>query len=113
MNNTPPQVPTVSAPPSPSSRDLMRFENEKKSAGVALCLCWVLGMFGAHRFYMGRPHGATMLIIALVSFPLCFVIIGFAGFVVVWVWMVIDLFSVSRWSKEYNTALLTKIQSGQ
>jgi len=113
MSDTPPQVLSVSAQPSPSSKDLMRFENEKKSAGVALFLCWVLGAFGAHRFYMGRPHGATMLIITLVSIPLCFVIIGFFSLFAVWIWVIVDLFSVSKWAREYNTALLAKIQSGQ
>jgi TM2 domain-containing membrane protein YozV len=114
MSETPPQIPTPSGVSSgASSKDLMRFESEKKSAGVALFLCWVLGIFGGHRFYMGRPHGATMLIITLVSFPLCFVLIGFASLFAVWIWMVVDLFSVSRWAREYNTALLAKIQSGQ
>ena len=91
----------------------MRFENEKRSAGVALFLCWILGGFGAHRFYMGRPHGVTMLIITLLSIPLCFVIIGFFSLFAVWIWVIVDLFSVSRWAREYNTALLAKIQSGQ
>ena len=113
MNETPPQVLPISVQSGPSSKDLMRFENEKKSAGVALFLCWVLGIFGAHRFYMGRPHGATMLIIALISIPLCFVIIGFFSLFAVWIWVIVDLFSVSKWAREYNTALLAKIQSGQ
>ena len=108
MNETPPQIPS-----SPSSKDLMRFENEKKSAGVALFLCWVVGIFGGHRFYLGRPHAVTMLIITLVSFPLCFVLIGFAGILATWVWMIADLFQVSQWAREHNTALLAKIQSGQ
>lgn len=91
----------------------MRFENEKKSAGVALFLCWVCGMFGGHRFYLGRPHATTMLVITLVSFPLCFVFIGFAGLLATWIWMIADLFQVSRWTREHNTTLLGKIQSGQ
>ena len=91
----------------------MRFENEKKSAGVAVFLCWVCGIFGGHRFYLGKPHAVTMLVITLISFPLCFVIVGFFGIAATWVWMVVDLFSVSRWTREHNTALLAKIQSGQ
>ena len=91
----------------------MRFENEKKSAGVALFLCWVCGIFGGHRFYLGRPHGVTMLIITLISIPLCFVIIGIFGLIATWIWMFVDLFQVSRWTRERNTALLAKIQTGQ
>ena len=98
---------------SPTLTQMTRFESEKKSAGVALFLCWVLGAFGAHRFYMGRPSGAVMLIITLLSIPLCLVLIGFLGLFAVWVWVIVDLFSVSGWAREYNTALLMKIQSGQ
>lgn len=112
MSDTP-QVPPSSVQSGPSSKDLMRFENEKKSAGVALFLCWILGGFGAHRFYMGRPHGVIMLIITLISIPLCFVLIGFFSLFAVWIWVIVDLFSVSKWAREYNTALLAKIQSGQ
>ena len=54
-----------------------------------------------------------MLIITLVSIPLCFVIIGFFSLFAVWIWVIVDLFSVSKWAREYNTALLAKIQSGQ
>lgn len=116
MTDTTPSVLTPSASgtrQSSGTKDLMRFEVEKKSVGVALFLCWVLGGFGAHRFYLGRPHAATMLIITLLSIPLCFVIIGFFSLAAVWIWMIVDLFSVSNWVKEYNTVLLGKIESGQ
>ena len=112
-SNPPGVPPPVVGQTAPNTNQLLRFENEKKSAGIALFLCWVLGIFGAHRFYMNRPHAVTMLVITLISFPLCFVVIGFAGIVATWVWMIIDLFSISRWAKEHNTALLAKITSGQ
>ena len=73
--------------------------------------------------YLSRPiqkliiqthsHGVTMLIITLLSIPLCFVIIGIFGLAAVWIWMIVDLFSVSRWAREYNTSLLAKISAGQ
>lgn len=113
MSDTPSQVLPSSLQSAPSANDLMRFENAKKSAGIALFLCWVLGAFGAHRFYMGRPLGVLMLIVTLVSIPLCFVLIGFVGLMAIAVWGIVDLFSVSRWVREYNTTLLAKIQSGQ
>lgn len=89
---------------------MMRYENEKKSEGVALFLCWVLGVWGAHRFYLNRPHAATMLIITLVSVPLCFVVIGFFSLFAVWVWVIVDLFAVTKWAKEHNTALMQRIE---
>jgi TM2 domain-containing membrane protein YozV len=109
----PPPVQTTSAPSAPSSKDLIRFENEKKSAGLAFVLCWVLGIWGAHRFYMKKPHAVTKLVCTLVSIPLCFILVGFLWIIANLIWTFIDLFYISSWVKEYNTALLTKIQSGQ
>ena len=102
----PPAGLVLCAPQSaPISQDLMRFEIEKKSEGVALLLCWVAGMFGGHRLYLRRPHAVTMLVITLVSNPLCFFCFGFFGILVTWIWMIADLFQVSRWAREYNTAV--------
>ena len=103
----------ISAQPSLDARAMMRFETEKKSAGVALFLCWLLGIFGTHRFYLGRSHAVTMLVISLVSLPLCFVLIGFAGLFATAIWKIVDLFSVSKWTRENNAAVLAKISSGQ
>ena len=104
---------TISAPLSSDARAMMRFETEKKSDSTALLLCWLLGIFGAHRFYLGRPHAVTMLVITLVSLPLCFALVGFAGVFAMGIWSFIDVFSVSKWSKEHNAAVLAKISSGQ
>ena len=114
-SSLPPQMPSssssVSQPTDP--QHLMRFEAGKKSTGLAFVLCWLFGALGAHRFYLGRPHAVTMLIITIVSVPLCFVIIGFFGLLGVWIWVIVDLFSVSRWVKDYNMALLARLASGQ
>lgn len=96
----------------PTSQDLVRYENEKKSAGVALLLCWLGGLFGAHRFYMNKPHAKTMLFISLISTPLCLFLIGIVGILITWIWTISDLFKVSGWVREHNTALLAKIQNG-
>jgi len=109
----PVQKASVQAVPS-TTNDLMRFEVLKKSEGVALFLCWVLGVFGGHRFYLGRPHAATMLIITLISLPLClFCGLGIPGILATTIWMICDLFQVTRWVREYNTAILANIQSVQ
>jgi len=102
----------LNAQPVLDAQAMMRFETEKKSDGVALLLCWALGIFGAHRFYLGRSHAVTMLVISLVSIPLCFGLIGFGGIFATSLWAIIDLFSVTRWAKEHNAAVLTKIGSG-
>lgn len=36
-----------------------------KSRLIALLLCWLLGVFGAHRFYAGRPLSAIFMILTL------------------------------------------------
>jgi TM2 domain-containing membrane protein YozV len=95
LTQTPPPVsPPTAGQPTFELQNSLRFENEKKSAGVALLLCWCLGIFGAHRFYANRPNAATMLVITVVSFPLCLVLVRFAGLMATWIWMIADLFSV-------------------
>jgi len=116
MSETPPQTnPTpITGPASFSQAEMIRFEGQKKSAGLAFVLCWLLGNFGAHRFYLKKPHAVTKLVIMLVSIPCVFLFcIGYIGILAMTIWSIVDLFSISGWVKEYNTALLTKIQSGQ
>lgn len=36
-----------------------------KSRLVALLLCWLLGVFGAHRFYVGKVGTAILMILTL------------------------------------------------
>jgi TM2 domain-containing membrane protein YozV len=96
-----------------SQEEMIRFEAQKKSAGLAFLLCWVLGIWGAHRFYMGKPHAVTKLVCTLISIPLCLVLIGWVWILANGIWTFIDLFYISGWVKEYNTTLLKKIQSGQ
>ena len=60
-----------------------RVTNEKPSTGVAyvLCIC-ILGLFGAHRLYLGqRGSGIVMLILG----------ITFVGWFITGPWAVIDL----------------------
>ena len=48
-----------------------RIANEKPSTGVAYLLCLFFGVFGAHRFYLGRKGSAiTMLVLSITIFGL-------------------------------------------
>lgn len=94
-------------------KDMIWFEAEKKFAGVVLFLCCILGGFVAHRFYMGRPHAVTMVVITLISIPLCLVLVGFVSLLAMTIWVIADLCSVSKWVREHNTTLLAKISSTQ
>jgi TM2 domain-containing membrane protein YozV len=62
-----------------------RISNEKPSAGVAYLLCFFLGVFGAHRLYLGqRGTGIVMLILGLTFF----------GWIISGPWAFIDLFLI-------------------
>lgn len=37
----------------------------RKSRLIAALLCWFLGVFGAHRFYVGRPVSAIFMILTI------------------------------------------------
>jgi TM2 domain-containing membrane protein YozV len=72
------------------------FSAQKLEFTPAFLLCFFLGTFGAHRFYLRRTGTAvTMLVITLVSFPLAFVLVGFAGLFATGIWAFVDLFLVS------------------
>ncbi len=40
-------------------------EPSEKSRGVATALASVLGVFGAHRFYLGRPESGALMLLTL------------------------------------------------
>lgn len=49
---------------------------------VAFLLCWILGVFGAHRFYAGRTWSAVaMLVISLT----------YVGLIVTGIWAIVDV----------------------
>jgi TM2 domain-containing membrane protein YozV len=40
-------------------------EASEKSRGVATALASILGVFGAHRFYLGRPQSGALMLLTL------------------------------------------------
>lgn len=52
----------------------------QKSTGLAVFLCWFFGVFGVHRFYVGRPVSAVLMLLTG----------GGLG-----IWVVIDLFVIA------------------
>jgi len=54
-------------------------QSSTKSWVVTIILCWMLGMFGVHRFYIGRPISGIFMLMTFGGF----------GF-----WMLIDLFII-------------------
>lgn len=88
------------------ARRYMLYDANKKSVLVAYLLWFLLGVLGAHRFYLGRTSSAVaMLLISLVSFPLMLVAVGFVTWFAVIVWAVIDLFLIPGIVREFNERL--------
>ena len=114
-----PYVPPQSAAPPPlvnhlvpqpnpgaDTRALLQYQAHSKSAGLAYAFWFFLGMWGAHRFYCGKTgSGVAMLVITLISIPLCFVIIGIFGILGVALWALVDALLISGWIRGYNARL--------
>ena len=62
--------------------------NKAKKPVVAWLLWLFLGGFGGHRFYMGKPGTAVIMIICTLSF--------FGAFIT-GIWLIIDAFFIQKW----------------
>jgi len=78
-------------------QQLMVLETEVKNRGkdmvVGYLLWWFLGLFGAHRFYMGRTGSAIAMLVLSITL---------IGMIATWVWMIVDAFLLHTWIKEHN-----------
>jgi len=67
---------------SPRSRRRPRRQYSRASRLVALLLCWFLGTFGAHRFYVGKAGTGVLMLLTLgglgiwTLIDLIFIIVG-------------------------------------
>jgi TM2 domain-containing membrane protein YozV len=73
-----------------------RVSNDGKNVLVAYLLWFFLGVFSAHRFYLGRPGTAILQILSY------FILVGF-------VWWVIDFFLIPGMVREENDALRRRL----
>jgi len=81
---------------------------EMKSAVLAYLFWWFLGILGAHRFYLGKKHGWTMLIIAILGILGSVVVVGALLFIPLTIWWIIDVFKIGGWIQEYNLEIISK-----
>ena len=84
----------------PSTRQMMHYDNNKKSAGVAFALWFFLGLLGAHRFYLGKIGTAIIMLILTCT-------VG--GIVVSGIWAIIDGFLIPGMVRENNNKLIAMI----
>ena len=100
-------------PRTDSPRDaqtLMRYDANKKSLLVAYLLWFVLGCFGAHRFYLGRIASAiVMLLLWLVGWGLVLVIVGYVVILIVGIWVIVDAFLIPGMVRDMNNKLIDQI----
>ncbi|MBD2847202.1 TM2 domain-containing protein [Paenibacillus sp. IB182496] len=67
-----------------------------KQPAVAYVVWYFVGLFGGHRFYMGRPlTGAVQLALSLTVL----------GLAVTFVWWIIDAFRMPRWIRSRNVEI--------
>lgn len=89
---------------------LMMYESNKKSTGIAYLLWFFLGMFGAHRFYIGETGtGVAILLITICSILLKFVLIGFVTIFISIFWVFIDLFLIPSLVQKHNSRLASRL----
>ena len=66
-----------------------------KSKVAAALLSFFLGMFGIHRFYLGRVgSGVAMLVLSIIGWLTTGIIVGFVLLFVVGIWDVVDFFRI-------------------
>lgn len=68
-----------------------RISNARPSAGVAYLLAIFLGVFGAHRFYLGRTGSALVMLLLTIT------VLGVA---ITTVWTLVDLFLIPGMIRE-------------
>jgi TM2 domain-containing membrane protein YozV len=83
------------------SRAQMLYDANRKSVGAAYLLWFVVGGFGAHRFYLGATGTAIaqLLLLVLGWIPL------FMGWIVLGIWLLVDLFLIPSIARDANTRL--------
>lgn len=53
----------------------------------------------------------VMLVIFLISLPLCFILVGFVGVFAVLIWALVDAFLIAGWVREHNSRLAQQLSS--
>lgn len=86
------------------TRELLLLDSEVKNYGknmvVAYILWYFLGMFGGHRFYMGRTGSAVAQLVLSITL---------VGMIVTMVWWIVDAFLVHSWVKDHNAELENRV----
>lgn len=77
---------------------------EEKNLVLAYALWFFLGMFGAHRFYLGKiKTGLVYLIVMLLGWALLGI-----PYILLGIWWLIDIYYTNKYVVEHNQAMKVK-----
>jgi TM2 domain-containing membrane protein YozV len=83
---------------------------QPKSMAVAYALLIFLGQLGLHRFYLGRVgSGITQLLLGVIGWATVIVVIGFVPLIVLWIWLLVDLFLTAGMVREANRTITAAV----
>ena len=72
---------------------------------IAYALCVLLGVFGAHRFYLReRGTAVALLLVTLASLALMVIAIGFFTIWISVAWAIVDLFRIPKLARQGGAA---------
>jgi TM2 domain-containing membrane protein YozV len=98
----------------PSSDDTLlhlRYEARRKSLPVAYLLWFLLGYGGVHRMYLGRwVSGLVMLALLGISTLFTFVLVGYVGLGLVFLWWVVDSLLIPGMAQRSNDRLIETLR---
>ncbi len=93
---------------------MMRYDANKKSVLLAYLIWFFLGLFGVHRFYLGRVvSGLCMLALHGISWILAFILIGYLGFALLGLWWLIDALLIPGITRNANEHLIERLRQGR
>lgn len=95
-----------------TDRAYAQYDIEKKSLIVAYVLWFFLGYVGAHRFYLGKPVSALVLLALSASILLLtFVSFGFLSFLwfIVGLWWLIDALLIPGIAAGRNSRIADRV----
>ena len=89
-----------------------RLGNESRSVGVAYLLWLFIGGLGAHRFYLGRPGSALLMLgLSIVAWATLTAQIGAVFLAAVGVWLLVDAFLIPAMIRKDSGERKTRIEA--
>lgn len=90
---------------------MRRFETRKTSLALGYFLLGILGIYGGHRFYLGKTGSAVaMLCITVCSILSMIILIGFVTIWITLIWAIIDACLLPGIVRNRNLQLIDDIE---